>query len=272
MKKWKFRTGLLALLLVVGTLVTGCGSKTEETVESVLKKTQEYYSNAKSLSGDMKLETFMGTFAAKFEQDEKRNFKVSLDAMGKSIETYLIKEDAGYVQYIGVMGKWIKQSLSDEASQTIMSNLNQANTVAGLDAKLFKMEKKDGDFLLSAELSGENIKNSKAFQQAMMTAGNSIGQELDQLKGKLKLSLLIDDKDFYAKALTMDMSELLAETLKSQLGDQMSGNIPAVNMIIRMENLVRDQVKPIELPAEAKNAQPANGQMSIPGLTITPGN
>lgn len=239
---------------------TKAAESTSMTVDELIKKTTEASNGMKSYSMDMNMNENISVKQGDQQQDQKIEMKMKIDAMkdpmqmysetnmsapgsaSQNIKMYITKEGI----FANQTGTWTKlpDSQKDQLLASMDQSSNPGNQLEKLKsiAKDAKVAEEGNEYLLTADLSGDGVKD---FAKSLMNqSGNSnpqAAQMLDQMNIKnLKISYNVNKDNFFLTKANVEMTmEMEAEGQK-------------VTMEMKMDTTVskHNEIKEIKVPED----------------------
>ena len=270
----KRRLGLAAaMVLLVVSVLTGCGGEKKETAEEILEQVRANTEDMDSLSAGMTMELSMnvaesgvsmtldmdGDFDMEFTSDPmashmKGTLSMSLMGISMEMESYTVVEDDKNVTYTNSAGEWTR-------TESEMTDENQTEAMVSLfdDAVSYTLsdetEEVDGEeaYVLTAEVSGNLMQD---LMGGMAESMDEVSGTMDWSAFSADVTLKVNRETKMPAQVVMDCGDSLSALLESSSEDSASVGIDKYVITITFHEF--DNVEEIVVPEEAKSAVEGN--------------
>ncbi|MCI8465386.1 MAG: LppX_LprAFG lipoprotein [Lachnospiraceae bacterium] len=304
-KKRQIAIWMLVVALVAG-MVSGCGKKEEEKVETVpsteatqapttakelVTRARDTLSSAASVKGKLSMEMVMDYKAQGVETTLEYTMKqtvemvrepeavhmtgtvdINLAGLTMDTETYTVIEDGQYVTYTGISGQWTRQAEEAGAGEQGAA-FNAAKTVELLlktpDAlSLEEVETEGGQTLykITGVVTGEDLSG------LMQAAGNLIEEDADAYKAlEANVTLLVDGGTGLPAEISMDFTDSYNTLMQANKEIHGFDEVKITAFSLTMSDYEVDCVAEITVPEDVKTKAAVTEEVeTVPEETADP--
>ena len=265
-KQVKLISGLMALVLCLGML-GGCGSK-EDEAEKIIDKAVQKLKDVDSMTTKMEFLADASIGSKKSKVNMTMDFLLELDQMIKTqeahgegymkiesfgvkeevdIEMYVLKEGKEFLQYASVDGDWSV----DEMEESDLGLLNAKDMVETLKyaekLKSSGTDTIDGKKIdvISCEVSGETIENAMSI---LPIDDLTMNDDMELKDANITMEASFYQDSGLPARLTMDLSKLLNEIMKSDSVNDTGMDIEVSDLQLQFTFENYNEVKEFEIP------------------------
>lgn len=265
--------GLSLLLVLLVLALGGCKKEESVTAEGLLEEAGAKMSNAKSMSGNMKMDVSVsykesglsGSIGMTADLDiestvepQASHIKGSVGLLGMTIEmeSYGVVENGRVVTYTNAMDEWSKTESGEMPSagevQNILKNFKAEDLGLALAEETEKLDDREV-YALTGTLQGDVLaKLLESSGNALGDAMGDLGEGLDYSSMSADMKILIDKEGHDLAQIKIDVNGL---NEMADLGEEVS--IDTCSVTISYYSI--DDVEEIVVPEEAKSASSSGG-------------
>lgn len=271
----------MVILTTIGTacvLATGCGKKA--TSESVLKKCYENVKEVKSAEGSseinidmeqsgnrMAVNMLMDTKLLSHSNEMSAEGEIKVSALGSEntmeFDMYQVKEDDQYVQYMEIMGQYIKEYVDMNAVQQAIpvesfGMMKELYKEFELSDETVKAEGKEC-YEIKGKLKGSDFVEAVDEKMLESLGLNGMFDETVLKEMEVPCEIAVDKKEMMPVSIRMDMKDAIEKMGLSAL------QIDIKECYMEQKFHKFDTVEKIEVPKEIKEKAQEMGGMGILG-------